>query len=142
MPTFSTIGQRLQYVRSQRDLTLDQLAERSGLSKSFLWGVEHDRSGISGEKLLRVANVLGASLDFLLRGEPVPEQYEPPSVEIPRELGELAEELGLTYRQTMAILDVDKSIVARRSSTYRPRRSKEDWRNLYNGVKEFLKEEQ
>ena len=67
MPGMETVGKRLQHVRNLRGLTLDQLAERAGISKSFLSEVEHDRSGITGEKLLRVANALGASLDFLLR---------------------------------------------------------------------------
>lgn len=136
-----TVGQRIQYVRNQRGLTLEELAEKSAVSKSFLWEVEHDRSGISGDKLLRVANVLGASLDFLLRGQPAPENYQPPVIEIPRELGEVAEELGLTYRQTMALLEVDKSIVARRSSkNVSPRKSADDWKALYDAVKRFLEE--
>jgi transcriptional regulator with XRE-family HTH domain len=116
------------------------LAERAGISKSFLWEVEHDRVGISGEKLLRVANVLSASLDFLLRGEPAPQDYHPPTIEIPRELSELAEESGLTYKQTIALLEIDRSILARRSSKSHEHRSKDDWRKLYDGVKEFLEE--
>ncbi len=138
MPRMDTVGKRLQHVRNMRGLTLDQLAERAGISKSFLSEVEHDRSGITGEKLLRVANALNASLDFLLRGEPAPEEYEPPAIEIPNELGEVAEELGLTYRQTLALLDVERSIVARRSSGTQRRKTKEQWRSLYEGVKEFL----
>lgn len=138
MPRMDTVGKRLQHVRNMRGLTLDQLAERAGISKSFLSEVEHDRSGITGEKLLRVANALNASLDFLLRGEPAPEEYEPPAIEIPNELGELAEELGLTYRQTLALLDVERSIVARRSSGIQGRKTKDQWRSLYEGVKEFL----
>jgi transcriptional regulator with XRE-family HTH domain len=140
MPGKETVGQRLQHIRNQKGLTLEQLAERTGVSKSFLWEVEHDRSGITGDKLLRIANVLGASLDFLLRGEPAPPAYQPPSVEIPHELGELAEELGLTYRQTVALLDIERSIVARRSSKTRERKTKEQWRALYEGVKDFLED--
>lgn len=82
MTKMETIGQRLQYLRTSRGLTLEQLAERAGVSKSFLWEVEKDRTGISGERLLRVANVLSASLDFLLRGEPLPQDYQPPAIEI------------------------------------------------------------
>jgi transcriptional regulator with XRE-family HTH domain len=141
MPKSESIGQRLQYVRTKKGFTLEQLAEKAGISKSFLWGVEHDNSGISGEKLLRVANALDASLDFLLRGEPAPENYEgPPTVEIPRELSEMAEELGLKYRQTIALLEIQKSIVARRSAKPAFRKSKDDWRKLYEGVKDFLEE--
>lgn len=137
----ASIGQRLQYVRANKGLTLDQLAERAGISKSFLWEVEHDNSGISGEKLLRVANALSASLEFLLRGEPSPENYQGPlAVEIPRELSDVAEELGLTHKKTLALLEIERSIIARRSTKSHSRKSEEDWRNLYNGVKPFLEE--
>ena len=136
-----TVGQRLQYIRTNKGLTLDQLAEKAGISKSFLWEVEHDNSGISGEKLLQVANALGASLDFILRGEPSPENYQgPPAVEIPSELSDLAEELGLTYKKTLALLEIEKSIIARRSTKGRSRKSKVDWQKLYEGVKPFLEE--
>ena len=136
-----TVGQRLQYIRTNKGLTLDQLAERVGISKSFLWEVEHDNSGISGEKLLRVANALSASLDFILRGEPSPENYQgPPVVEIPSELSDMAEEQGLTYKKTLALLEIEKSIIARRSTKGHSRKSKEDWLKLYNGVKPFLEE--
>ena len=138
MPDMDTVGQRLQFVRTKQGFTLEQLAKRASVSKSFLWEVEHDNSGISGERLLRVANVLGASLDFLLRGEPHSVEFQPQQIEIPRELGDLAEELGLTYSQTIAILGVDKSIVARRSSGSRNRKSTEDWRGLYESVKQYL----
>lgn len=136
----NTVGKRLRHIREQRGLTLDQLAERAGVSKSFLWEVEQDKSGISGERLLRVANALGASLDFLLRGEPAPDAYRPPVVEIPRELSELAEELGLTHRQTLALLEINQSILARRSSKPRAPMAKEEWRKLYEGVSSFLEE--
>ena len=140
MPQLETVGQRIHYVRTQKGLTLEALAERADVSKSFLWEVEHDRSDISGARLLRMANALGASVDFLLRGAPAPQQYEPPAIEIPRELGDLAEELGLSYRQTMTLLEVERSIVARRSAKARRRKSKEEWRELYAGVKRFLED--
>jgi len=141
MAKMETIGQRLEYMRLRQGLTLEQLAERSGVSKSFLWEVEKDRTGISGEKLLKVANVLSASLDFLLRGDPLPKDYQQPSIEIPRELSTLAEEIGLSYKQTLSLLEIDHSIIARRSSKRHGQKSKEDWRKLYQGVQPFLEEQ-
>lgn len=137
-----SVGSRIRYVRTQKGLTLEQLAEKAGISKSFLWEVEQDRSDIGGEKLLRVANVLGASLDFLLRGEPAPEDYRPPVIEIPGELSDLAEESGLTYQQTLALLDIDRSIMARRSTKTREPRTKEYWQRLYERIKPFLEGKQ
>ncbi len=135
-----TVGKRVRRIRTQMGLTLDQLAERAGISKSFIWEVEQDRTGISGEKLLRVANALGASVDFLLKGEPSQETFRPPVVEIPRELSDLAEELQLSHRQTLALLEVNRSIFARRSAKARAPMTKDDWRRLYEGVKSFLED--
>ena len=136
-----TVGERLRHVRGQLGLSIEALAERAGVSKSFLWEVENDRSGISGERLLQVANVLGASLDYLLRGERTPGMEEPQSIEIPRELGELAEELRLTYGQTVALLEIDRSLVARRRRGPQPHMSKDEWRKLYEAVEPFLEHE-
>jgi len=105
-----TVGQRINYIRKHKAYTLDYLAKRAGVSKSFLWEVENNRSGISGERLLRVANALEASLEFLLRGQPTPENYRAPAIEIPVELSELAEELSLTYKQTLTLLEISSSV--------------------------------
>ena len=140
MAEADSVGGRLRFVREQRGLSLESLAEQAGISKSFLWEVENDRSGISGERLLQVANVLDASLDYLLRGRPTPGTEEPQSIEIPRELGELAEELHLTYGQTLALLEIDRSLVARRRRAGRPHMSKQEWKQLYLGVEPFLED--
>ena len=135
-----TVGQRISYVRTQQGLTLEGLAQRAGLSKSFLWEVEHDRSGISGNRLLQMADVLGASVDYLLRGGSSPEIDESRSVEIPTELSEVAEELGLSFRHTRILLDVDRSIVARRGSRAGARKNKDAWRSLYEAVSPFMED--
>jgi transcriptional regulator with XRE-family HTH domain len=119
---------------------LEQLAEKAGVSKSFLWEVEQGRSNMSGEKLVRVANALVASLDYLLLGKAAPKDPVPATIEIPRELGELAEEEGLTYRQTMSLMDIERSIVARRSGRPSESKTKDDWRKLFEGVREFIEE--
>lgn len=133
----TTVGGRIRLVRNQRGLTLEQLAEKAEISKSFLWEVEQG-SDISGERLLRVANVLGASLDYLLRGEPTPD-YKPTSVEIPADLHALAEELALSYRKTVALLDVARSVKTHRRDE-RVVKDKEYWRRLYESVKDFLED--
>ncbi len=133
----TTVGGRIRLVRNQRGFTLEQLADKSEISKSFLWEVEQG-SDISGERLLRVANVLGASLDYLLRGEPAPD-YKPTSVEIPADLHALAEEMALSYRKTVALLDVARSVKTHRRDE-RVAKDKEYWRRLYESVKDFLED--
>ena len=141
MPDLNTIGQRINYVRTQQGFTLERLAERAGVSKSFIWEVEHDRSGISGNRLLQVADALGASVDYLLRGASATETGEARPVEIPAELSELAEEMGLTFRETRTLLDVERSIVARRGGGPGGRKSKDAWRSLYDAVSPFMGDE-
>ena len=79
-------------------------------------------------------------LDFLLGGEPVPQESHRQAIEIPGELGELAEESGLTYRQTLQILESDSSIVARRSPGKRDLKNTDDGRVIYESIKQFLEE--
>ena len=138
MPQLDTVGQRINHIRGERGLTLEKLANLSGLSKSFVWEVEQDRSGISGRRLLQVANALGASLDYLLRGAPVPKEYELQPIEVPHNLSDLAQELGLGYRQTMMLLEIERSIVARRGGGPQGTRSIDEWRSLYDAVSPFL----
>lgn len=45
----------------------DILAERAGLSKGFLSDVENNKRNVGSQNLLKIANVLGASVDYLLR---------------------------------------------------------------------------
>jgi transcriptional regulator with XRE-family HTH domain len=129
----TTVGGRIRHVRTQRGLTLEQLAEKSEISKSFLWDVERG-SDISGERLLRVANVLGASLDYLMRGETVTD-YKPATVEIPAELHALAEEMGLLARRVVIMTSIDPS---RRIAAGSASKDKEYWRRLFDSVKDFL----
>ena len=133
-----TVGQRINYVRTQQGLTLERLAQQAGLSKSFLWEVEQDRSGISGKRLLQVADALSASIEYLLRGGSTVETEKLRSIEIPTELSEVAQELGLSYQQTLALLQVDRTIVAYRSGKRRGRKNKEDWRSLYRDLSEHI----
>lgn len=61
-------------------------------------------------------------------------------VEIPSELSEVAEELGLGHRETLALMRVNQSIVARRGKKPRAALSQDEWRRLYQAVKPFLED--
>ena len=129
-----TVGQRINYVRTQQGLSLERLAQQAGVSKSFLWEVEQDRSGINGNRLLQLADALHASVEYLLRGGSNAETEEPKTIEIPTELSEVAQELGLTCQQTLILLQVDRTILAYRSGKRRGRKNREDWRTLYRDL--------
>ena len=49
------------------------------------------------------------------------------------------QEAGLTYRQTLALLEIDRSVMAHRRDM-RQVRDKEYWERLYEAVKPFLEE--
>jgi transcriptional regulator with XRE-family HTH domain len=56
------VGERLRALRRSRRATLRTVAERSGLSESFLSQVERGRSSASIESLRRVADAFGVSM--------------------------------------------------------------------------------
>jgi transcriptional regulator with XRE-family HTH domain len=65
-----TVGARLKALRTNKNLTLDQLADQAGLSKSYLWELENkDPPRPSGEKLAGLAKVLEVTVDYLLGTE-------------------------------------------------------------------------
>ncbi len=126
-------GDRIKEIREARGMTQDQLADKAGISKGFLSDVENDKRNISSENLLKVANALGASVDYLLRGETRGAKRE--EVVIPPELSEAAEELNLSYAQTLELLEAHRSVIARRSSKAAKRFTADDWKQLHRAIK-------
>lgn len=62
----SAIGRNVRRLRRRRDLTLDALAERSGLSKGTVIGVEQSRANPSIATLCRLADALGVGVATLI----------------------------------------------------------------------------
>lgn len=129
-----TAGDRIREIREARGLTQDQLAEQTKISKSFLSEVENNRRNISSGNLLRIATLLGTSMDYLMRGE-TKEQARREPVIIPPELSQAAEELGLSYAGTLEILEAHNSVVARRSDKTTRRLSVTEWKEFYAAIK-------
>lgn len=133
----ATVGDRIREIRTERRMTQEQLAERTDISKGFLSDVETGKRGISSEYLLRIANALGASLDYLVRGTALT-SGTPQEVVIPPELSEAAQEMGLSYAETAELLGASDSVVARRSMSSRRRLSVEDWKSLHKAIKKVF----
>lgn len=112
----------------------DQLAADAKISKSFLSEVENNKRNISSQALLRIANVLGASVDYLLTGESKGAAPKEPIV-IPPELSKAAQDLRLTYRDTIELLEAHRSVIARRSTQSIKSFSVDDWKKLYKAIK-------
>lgn len=65
------MGDRIAAARKGKGLTLDQLAEKSGCSKSYIWELENKNPPRpSAEKLAAIAEVLGTTVDVLI-GTPI-----------------------------------------------------------------------
>src|ERR1700682_2059493 len=111
-----SVGDRVKEIREERKWTQDQLAEKSGVSKGFLSDIENSKRNPSSEYVLKIANALGASIDYLLRGDEASQPSSRGPVTIPPELAEAAVKLTLTYAQTVELLEAHKSVIARRSN--------------------------
>src|SRR5262245_4177177 len=133
----ATTGERIREIREKRDLTQDQLAGQAKISKSFLSEIENNDRNVSSQALLRIANILGASVDYLLTGESKESTTKAPIV-IPPELSRAAEELHLTFNQTVDLLEAQRSIVARRSHKSTKSLSVEDWKELHRTLKKVF----
>src|SRR5580765_4465461 len=110
-----TIGDRIKAIRENLGWTQEKLAEEAKISKSFLSDVENNKRDISSTNVLKIANTTGSSLEYLLRGEAGRREEQREPVQIPPELSAASEELNLSYKQTLTLLETHRSVVARRS---------------------------
>jgi transcriptional regulator with XRE-family HTH domain len=134
----STVGERIKRRRGELGWTQYQLAQRAGISKSFLSDLENGKRSVSADNLLDIAQVLNLSLDYLMTGDEGKRDEGPAEVQIPASLAAFAEKEGLTFRQALALLKMREQIVAHRSTTKKEGFDKLDWQRFYEAVKEFL----
>jgi transcriptional regulator with XRE-family HTH domain len=132
----ATAGDRIRGFRKDLGWTLDKLAEKTDLSKGFLSDVEGNKRNASTDNLLKIANAMGASLDYLLRGEQAKASRTREPVQIPSTLSIFAEEEGLSYTDTLTLLETHSAVIARRSNESIKPPTVEDWRRLYKAIKE------
>lgn len=96
MDILSIVGTNIRFLRREKDLTIEQLAERSGISSKYLQRVEVGKRNISIKNLYKVANGLETSLEKLVR---------PPSEDEPGEkIGVIAERLKMFSKNQLDII--------------------------------------
>lgn len=134
----ATTGDRIRFIREKKKMTQDQLTDAAGISKGFLSDVENNKRDIGSQSLLRIANALGASVDYLLQGETKEVVAEKAPIVIPPALSQAAEELNLSYAQTLELLSAHNSVVARRSIRSQKEFTIEDWKNLHKAIKKVF----
>lgn len=69
----NAIGRNVRRLRRRRDLTLDVLAERAGVSKGTVIGVEQARANPSIATLSRLADALGVGVATLIEVDETPQ---------------------------------------------------------------------
>ncbi len=106
------------------------------MSVTFLSEVENDRRAIGSTGLLALAEALGASVDYLLKGTVGMPRPQVPLV-IPPELAEAAEEQGWSVAETRDLMKFHQMVVARRGQSAQAERpgrqpTKEEWLQSHN----------
>ncbi len=131
-----TVGERIKKRRTELGWTQDVLAEKAGISKSFLSDLENGKRSVGADKLLDIGKVLSLSLDYLMAGQEP--QMDATEVQIPSSLASFAAKAGLSFRQALTLLEMQQQIVAHRSATKKGGLERVDWQKFYEAVKEFL----
>ncbi len=135
----STIGDRVRQHRQKLGYTQERLATEAGISKGFLSDVETGNRQPSAEYLLRLANALGLTTDYLMKGgaelaaDPTTQR-----VQFPRSLTAFAVEHKLPFDQVKAILDAKLQIVANRRNATDDDLERFDWAGFYEALKDYL----
>lgn len=133
-----SVGDRIREIRETQKLTQDQLAEKADISKGFLSEIENGKRNVSSEYLLRVANALCASVDYLLRGTTDVSHVNKEPVVIPPDLSDAAQRLNLSYAETIELLDAHRSVIAKRSMKQSKPFSPDDWVALHKAIKQVF----
>ena len=64
-----TFGQNLKAIRKRMKLTQTEMAERIGISQSYLADIEHNRKNISLAVVIRIAKSLNISVNKLINDD-------------------------------------------------------------------------
>lgn len=128
-----SLAKRIREERERVGYTLDQLAEKSEVSKTYLWELEQDKEGLkkpSADVLLRIAQALSTTIADLLAL---------PSVRVDRGTVDLSPSL-VEFRDFMKqiaepLADSDlRDLASMRFRGGQPK-TKEDWHDLYRLMK-------
>lgn len=127
------MGKRIAQRREESGMTQKQLADRAGISVTFLSEVENGKRNISMGKLVSIADELDTTTDYLARG--IRSESRPRMVDkFPPELSDAAEEMGWSYAEAKTLLQVRELVLERRtpSGVEVPKSyAKQDWMELH-----------
>lgn len=66
---FSVIGHRIKEIRTNKKLTQEYLAEKTGVNVSHISNIETNKVKVSLTLLVSICNVLDVTLDYILENE-------------------------------------------------------------------------
>lgn len=117
------LGERVRQLREEKNWSLTELAERAGISRSYLSQIEQGESTPTQAKIVQLANALGA-LPSELIGE------EPDLSKIPSSLKEFADEAELGSAEIQMLASIE----------YRGKRpsTPAEWKAIYSVIKGIL----
>lgn len=135
-----TMGRRIAECRERLGWTQRTLAERAALSVTFISEIENDRRLPGTEALLALADALGSSLDYIVKGTVYGAPPPKRSLLIPQELAEAAEEEQIPLAIASDLVRWNDMVVARRSRSGEPDQSghapsREDWKAIYKAYR-------
>lgn len=61
LPLYKKLGERIEYLRKEKGLTQEELAEKAGLHRAYFWDIEKGRN-ISIKTAYNIARGLGVKL--------------------------------------------------------------------------------
>lgn len=139
-----TPGKRVAQLREERGWKQKELAENADISITFLSEIENDKRTMGSNVLLRVADALGVSLDYIIKGEIDSAPPKKP-LTIPHELEKAADEMGWTFKTIKDLLNFHEFVVARRgegkgADSKEKAFSKQEWMNFHEKYKALTDE--
>ena len=132
-----TLGKRIKRFRLEAGLTLPDLADKSQITKWYIWQLEEGKTqNPSLEILSRIAAALDKTIAEITRGEAIIKPVKGKAIEIPPSLAEFIEE---QKQSDEPLTDADVEMLAR--VQYRGNRpsTKQDWLTLYSVIRSVSK---
>lgn len=124
-----SLAARLRKLRKDKDLSLEDVAKKAGISKTYLWELERDTSSArkpSADVLIRIANALSTTLADLLSLATVHVQDQP--IELPPALREFQKRMAA---QNAPLSEADLSDLASTKFRGGQPQSVDEWHQLY-----------
>ena len=112
-------GQRVRDRRKELGWTQVALAKKAGISNGFLSDLESGkRKNVGAVALLNISRVLQVSLDYLMTGAGSKRRSKSAAtdVEIPAALVQFAAEAGVSFRDALVLLEIQRVILAHNAS--------------------------